>query len=227
VKLFFREGDIGEDVLRVQSELKVRGHYKGRLDGEFGPITLEAVINFQKKNKLNADGVVGPVTWRKLKLLEKEAPKIIVPPVGLCEIQRLFGDALEPGYWSAYGGFCETPPELDHVFTYQYEGKNGFWCNKILIPKFQAIYNEIVENELEKKLHTFDGCYNCRYIRGKKVLSTHAWGIAVDHNAATNQLGTMGKMSPDIISVFERHGFINGRHWKRPDPMHLQYAINY
>ena len=227
MKLFFRQNDAGSFVLMIQSELKVRGHYKGKLDGEFGPMTYDAVIKFQKKNKLNADGVVGPITWRKLKLVDQEVPKIIVSPVGLCGIQKLFGDALEPGYWNAYGGFCETPSKLNHVFTYQYDGKNGFWCNKILIHKFQNIYKDIVAERLENKLHTFDGCYNCRYIRGKTILSTHAWGIAVDHNAATNPLGVRGRMSPDIVNVFERHGFTWGGRWSRLDFQHFQYAINY
>ena len=35
-------------------------------DGIFGPITQEAVKDFQKKNNLTADGIVGSTTWAKL-----------------------------------------------------------------------------------------------------------------------------------------------------------------
>ena len=34
-------------------------------DGEFGPNTHNATIQFQKANNLTADGEVGPKTWAK------------------------------------------------------------------------------------------------------------------------------------------------------------------
>lgn len=51
-----------EDVKVLQAKLNSLG-YSLVVDGGFGPKTLEAVIDFQKKCGLNADGVVGSQTW--------------------------------------------------------------------------------------------------------------------------------------------------------------------
>lgn len=55
-------GSRGDDVYRVQSKLKQYGYYSGALDGVFGQQTYDAVIWFQTKNNLKADGVVGSAT---------------------------------------------------------------------------------------------------------------------------------------------------------------------
>ena len=52
---------------RIQQALKKAGFYKGTVDGKIGPRTSEAIMAFQKKNNLKADGVVGKVTWTELK----------------------------------------------------------------------------------------------------------------------------------------------------------------
>jgi N-acetylmuramoyl-L-alanine amidase len=50
----------------VQRRLKQWGYYKGNVDGVFGASTRSAVIAFQKKNGLKADGVVGKSTYKAL-----------------------------------------------------------------------------------------------------------------------------------------------------------------
>jgi murein DD-endopeptidase MepM/ murein hydrolase activator NlpD len=50
----------GPDVLYLQNKLGVNP------TGPFGPMTHAAVVAFQKKHGLLADGVVGPLTWSKL-----------------------------------------------------------------------------------------------------------------------------------------------------------------
>ncbi|QSZ27510.1 peptidoglycan-binding protein [Aceticella autotrophica] len=55
-------GSQGEDVEKLQIALETLGYYNSSIDGVFGSYTQDAVINFQKANGLDADGIVGPAT---------------------------------------------------------------------------------------------------------------------------------------------------------------------
>lgn len=61
-----RKGSKGNEVKEVQRRLKQWGYYSGGVDGVFGAGTRAAVIAFQKKNGLTADGVVGKATYKAL-----------------------------------------------------------------------------------------------------------------------------------------------------------------
>lgn len=50
----------------IQIGLKNAGFYDGAIDGKIGSKTKQAIVSFQKKNDLKADGVVGKRTWSKL-----------------------------------------------------------------------------------------------------------------------------------------------------------------
>lgn len=55
-------GSRGQQVRQVQQKLKTWGYYDGAVDGIFGQSTYDAVVRFQKKNGLTADGVAGSQT---------------------------------------------------------------------------------------------------------------------------------------------------------------------
>jgi uncharacterized protein (TIGR02594 family) len=61
-----REGISGAAVRDLQEELRRLGHFAGRIDGIFGPRTLAAVLAFQAQEGVATDGIVGPVTWRRM-----------------------------------------------------------------------------------------------------------------------------------------------------------------
>ena len=65
-----RQGSTGGEVKEVQRRLKQWGYYTGAVDGVFGSATRRAVIAFQKKNGLTADGVVGKATFKALGMNE-------------------------------------------------------------------------------------------------------------------------------------------------------------
>ncbi|MFY1598590.1 peptidoglycan DD-metalloendopeptidase family protein [Micromonospora sp. WMMD737] len=60
-----REGNSGDLVRGLQTALNARGASL-LVDGGFGAVTTSAVRNFQSRNGLVVDGLVGPVTWSVL-----------------------------------------------------------------------------------------------------------------------------------------------------------------
>ena len=63
--LYLQKGDKGRDVQILQELLKIRG-YNVETSGEFDTLTYNAVVDFQKKTKIDADGIVGSQTMEKL-----------------------------------------------------------------------------------------------------------------------------------------------------------------
>lgn len=55
-----KKGSKGNSVAILQTLLEID------VDGDFGPKTKEAVIQFQKAHNLKPDGIVGPKTWEEL-----------------------------------------------------------------------------------------------------------------------------------------------------------------
>lgn len=55
-------GSRGEKVRLIQQKLKDYGYFSGTVDGVFGQETYDAVLWFQQKNGLTADGKVGSAT---------------------------------------------------------------------------------------------------------------------------------------------------------------------
>lgn len=62
VSALSKMGSTGSEVRQIQTKLKNWGYYKGGVDGIYGTKTKNAVVSFQKKNKLTADGIAGPAT---------------------------------------------------------------------------------------------------------------------------------------------------------------------
>lgn len=101
-------------------------------------------------------------------------------------------------------------------------------CHRVMMPQLVAALDEIVQDGLAELIRPEDyaGCYAPRFIdRNPKLpLSNHAFGLAIDFNSDTNQLGTRGDMDPRIVEIFEKWGFEWGGRWDRPDPMHFELA---
>lgn len=56
----------GYDVMVLQAILKARGYINPYVDGDFGTYLEKLVKQFQTASGLDADGIVGPLTWSAL-----------------------------------------------------------------------------------------------------------------------------------------------------------------
>lgn len=64
----YKQGSQGQQVKQIQQVLQKTGHYKGNLDGIYGPQTYNAVKAFQRSVGIAVDGICGPVTLKYLGL---------------------------------------------------------------------------------------------------------------------------------------------------------------
>jgi hypothetical protein len=205
----------------------------------------QAAALWQRRNALSVDGIIGNDTWGALKKVLAPADSLtgIVPPGapavpnGFDEVIAAFGDPRP-----LLGADGRMPPENDELWQRRILAKGTlpfpiplddppgpqkttFWAHRRLTPVFEAVFQEIDRLGLRGAIRTWGGIYNFRSIRGRTNLSLHAFGAAIDLNAASNQLGTAGDMNPRVVEVFTHFGFRWGGDFRgRPDPMHFQYA---
>jgi hypothetical protein len=93
---------------------------------------------------------------------------------------------------------------------------------------------ETLPRKLVKYLVPSAGIYNCRQIAGTERMSLHSFGAAIDINdryggywlweqKRTGSFVWANRIPPEIVDVFERHGFIWGGKWYHFDTMHFEY----
>ena len=99
------------------------------------------------------------------------------------------------------------------------------YCNRAMIGPLTEAFTNIINRGLVGQLKTWDGCFNIRKKRGATSQSLHAWGIAIDINAAWNGFGKKPTMSPELVKCFTDTGMFDwGGTWSKPDGMHFQLS---
>jgi hypothetical protein len=117
------------------------------------------------------------------------------------------------------------------------------WGHTISITSVNGVDRELtaVSRELDalpaedkKYLYPPGGTYNCRPVADTDQTSMHGWGAAIDINPAYSNYwlwrrtaigmpAYVNRIPPDVVAVFERHGFIWGGRWTHFDTMHFEY----
>jgi len=79
-----------------------------------------------------------------------------------------------------------------------------------------------------KYLWPTSGTFNCRVIAGTSGASMHAYGAAIDLASRYGGYWRWGpprgeRLPPEVIHIFEQHGFIWGGKWAHYDTFHFEY----
>lgn len=123
-------------------------------------------------------------------------------------------------------------PELErHMILWDVPAKleigvipKKLYCNKDMVAPLDYAFTNLVNRGFVNELKTFDGCFNIRKKRGLTSMSLHSWGIAIDVNAAWNQLNMKPTLSAGFVKCFTDAGFDWGGVWQRLDGMHFQLS---
>lgn len=73
------QGESGTAVAELQQRLKNLNYYNGTVDGDFGGLTTDAVLRFQRAQGLTPDGVAGPATLSALSRIENGSTQASTP----------------------------------------------------------------------------------------------------------------------------------------------------
>lgn len=240
---------VGQTVLKWQQFLISKSYNIGSLDGIFGSKTETATKDWQKKNGLTADGIVGSGSFAKAKSqgFEYEEVSLWYPPQpnfgspSTAKVKEMFG---EFQFQRKNGGEIKilgnwTAQNIVEVEIKQLKGIEGAPKNgKIRFHKkgerqIRELFNEIERQGLKDLLISWAGSFYPRMVRGSSTkLSNHSWGTAFDINAPQNWLGE--KPAPigakgsllKIVPIANSFGFFWGGHYQsRLDGMHFELAV--
>jgi len=106
-----KEGSSGKDIYELQGRLKALGYFNGKVDGQFGASTKNAVTWFQWKFGMKSDGIVGA----KTKLMLWKATKDWKPTAA--ELPPTAGGAKPTQPSQPSGGNAKLPASNNLGFT--------------------------------------------------------------------------------------------------------------
>lgn len=244
----------------LQTFLKTEGFYTGAIDGIFGPRSYAAsraslktsgvsagawsnarvliAINQLFLNKVNdarlvVDGLYGPRTSDALYIYNTTRLRDITTfwprQTEVRSRSSIFGSP----------GTNQAMAQLPYIMYGDYNRKikvSQFQCHAKVKSSLERIFERTLDHygatQIRKlNLDIFSGCYNYRPTTGSSTLSMHAWGIAVDVDAANNQMNEDNdeaafakSIYAPFIDFWEDEGWVNLGRARNYDWMHFQAA---
>lgn len=245
----------------LQQWLKDKGFYGGKIDGIFGPISYSASRAALRTANVNAGSWTNSrvlVGINQLFLNEKNAAGLIVDGMygprtsdALYVYNTVLLHPTIKTYWprqsdvrantSMFGrpGTNQAECELPYTMYGDYDRRikvTRFQCHAKVEDSLKRIFQRTLDHygatQIKKlNLDIFSGCYNYRPTTGSSSLSMHAWGVAVDIDAAHNEMDegdneaafARAIYSP-FLDFWEEEGWVNLGRARNYDWMHFQAA---
>lgn len=219
--------DKGHVIREIQKRLGTRG------DGIIGPNTINAALKINKSVFIGADSLLiqkyieKPIKYTKVDYKAKPLKQSTVRTNNTC-----FGKA---GNESNL-----VNVKVPENYPLKYDGKpvKSIRINKMVADRLEAALNDIINHygeDIEKVAPgacVYDGSYNFRKTRNSNSQSIHSWGLAIDFDAANNQLKTKApeaRLSQPIykpfLNILEHHGFLSLGRRQNSDWMHVQCTL--
>ena len=137
-------------------------------------------------------------------------------------------------------GDCQKGEVSPHLVSIAWLPKT--WGNSIRVTSvnhvdehLRAVSAEIdaLPEKVKRAAYPIAGTYNCRAVADTGQPSPHSYGIAIDLNTAFSnywywrphggRILYRNRMPQEIVTIFEKHGFIWGGKWYHFDTMHFEF----
>ena len=156
-----RKGDKGSAVKSLQQKLISLGYLGGKADGIYGTQTFNAVISFQRANKLKADGVAGEKTQSKLDSSSAVSADGTTPAPATATPAPTASPYVKPSAAKViYANWYTTVKSVARRYPYAtiYDYQTGIsWQIHIFSVGAHADYEPLTANDTSKMVKVFGG----------------------------------------------------------------------
>ncbi len=187
-----QKGNSGRHVKALQQALKLKGYFPWVIDSKYGDNTVEAVKNFQKRYRLQADGVAGFQTIKTL--FGKDAANYVIPtqkldwfaggnkiiPKGATfQIKDIYsGEVFTCKRWSGYNHLDAEPINKEaSAAIKRAAGGSWSWARRPVLVKYNGVVYGASMNSMPHGDNTitgndFDGHF-CLHFSNSKTHETN------------------------------------------------------
>ncbi len=140
------------------------------------------------------------------------------------DIKLRFG---EFSYRDRGRGRIEVDPEwvAAHIVTLEIPRLGVIRCHRDFAALLEQVMVDVAESDTPDVVtrSSNSGCFNQRFIAGRRDLSRHSWGIAMDINWGNPHDSIRSPVAPALLAAMGAHGITSGHDWVNPDAGHFEW----